>query len=375
MKQKVSRDALYQLYIEENLSAEQIGEQFGISRTQVYRYLRSYKIERTKEGGIPSREVLYQMFVVDDLSTKEIAKQLGISRTQIYRGLVLYDIERNKVQNPNAPSRETLYQLYVEENLSAEQISEKLGFTTAGNITHYLRRYGIERDRVKRNSRVPSRETLYQLYVEENLTCEQIAEKLDYSRSRIFHFLEMHGIDPNKRAFTIDVDPPEPKEPPTRPHPGPVITGYTKTGKPRCTINEEWLRARYLDDNINTPQIAEELGVSLGAVASAMRRYSIPRKPMYVAFQDKRKRFGDFSAGLRRAIKERDHGCCQMCGTTEGSLECHHIIPSRFGGRNSLDNGILLCNLCHDTVGFHELNWAERLLALRGTKTGQGIST
>src|SRR5579885_1587266 len=101
MKQTVSRDALYQLYIEENLSAEQIGEQFGISRTQVYRYLRSYKIERTKEGGIPPREILYQMFVVDDLSTKEIAKQLGISRTQIYRGLVLYDIERNKVQNPN----------------------------------------------------------------------------------------------------------------------------------------------------------------------------------------------------------------------------------------------------------------------------------
>lgn len=311
---------------------------------------------------LPERDTLYQLYVTENKSALQVAEQLGITRKQVYHALSQYGIERKGKKNPKAPSRDMLYRMYVEENLSAVQIGEKLGLI-GGSVFYYLKRYGIERDRTQRNSRAPSAEQLYELYVVQNLPVERVAEIIGYSRSRTFHLLAQMGIERNKRGFKTNMEPPTPKAIQPRPHPYPFV--------PRKTpIDKEWLRARYLDDNVNTPQIAEELGISSTSVIRTLYRYGIPIKPMHVAFRDKQKRFGDFSASMRKRIWARDHSRCQMCGSTNGSLECHHIIPTRYGGRNSVDNGILLCNTCHDKVGFHELNWAETLLALRGTKTG-----
>lgn len=313
---------------------------------------------------VPSRDTLYQLYVTERLPAPVIIKRLGMSKTHFYRALRLYGIERHGKTNPNAPTVEDLHRLYVAENLSAETIGAAYGMS-ADLILYYLKRYDIPRDRVQRNSRVPDKALLERLYVHENLTVEQVAEQIGYSRARTFYLLRKFGIEPNKRITTLNVDPPKRFTPPERPYPSPP---------PMFPFDRDWLVARYRDDNLNTPQIAIELGTYLSRVQAAMKHHDIPRKPMHLAFRDKPKRFGDFSLGLRRRIRERDHGCCQQCGSPQEPLECHHIIPSRFGGRNSVDNGILLCTVCHDAVGFHELNHAEELLALRGTKTGQNVS-
>lgn len=53
-----------------------------------------------------------------------------------------------------------------------------------------------------------------------------------------------------------------------------------------------------------------------------------------------------------RLVKKRDHYVCQTCGTSEGQMIAHHIIPVVFCDMLSLDicNGITLCDTCHKNV-------------------------
>jgi hypothetical protein len=40
-------------------------------------------------------------------------------------------------------------------------------------------------------------------------------------------------------------------------------------------------------------------------------------------------------------------GACADCGTTEGEIHGHHIVPQARGGKHTLRNGVLLCKSCH----------------------------
>jgi hypothetical protein len=55
---------------------------------------------------------------------------------------------------------------------------------------------------------------------------------------------------------------------------------------------------------------------------------------------------------VRRFILDRDNYTCVKCGRGKGhvNLLVHHIVPWRDGGRNTNDNLITLCSLCHGTA-------------------------
>lgn len=57
-------------------------------------------------------------------------------------------------------------------------------------------------------------------------------------------------------------------------------------------------------------------------------------------------------AKWRKAVFERDHFTCQMCGRYGCKLNAHHIKPfSKYPEyRLCLDNGITLCKECHKKV-------------------------
>ncbi len=52
-----------------------------------------------------------------------------------------------------------------------------------------------------------------------------------------------------------------------------------------------------------------------------------------------------------QAIRDRDSDTCQKCGKKRKfqgrQFDSHHIIPLKEGGRNTLENGMLLCPQCH----------------------------
>jgi len=57
---------------------------------------------------------------------------------------------------------------------------------------------------------------------------------------------------------------------------------------------------------------------------------------------------------FRAKVLWRDKYTCQHCPAKE-DLRAHHIIPRKDGGSNSPQNGITLCNICHDAL--HHKEW------------------
>lgn len=71
-------------------------------------------------------------------------------------------------------------------------------------------------------------------------------------------------------------------------------------------------------------------------------------------------------------VKERDGYTCQKCGKkgSSRSLHAHHIKPNALGGKNTLENGITLCNPCHRKL--HSGNMSPKAIAER---TGNKVRT
>lgn len=63
---------------------------------------------------------------------------------------------------------------------------------------------------------------------------------------------------------------------------------------------------------------------------------------------------------LRRAVEARDNSECKICGYAHGvperadNLKAHHMVAVQYGGSDSLDNLIMLCNNCHEEVHKYE---------------------
>jgi hypothetical protein len=76
----------------------------------------------------------------------------------------------------------------------------------------------------------------------------------------------------------------------------------------------------------------------------------------------------DFSAEVKKQIRERDKYICRKCGENLKKLskfisadlngECHHIIACVDGGLGTVENGVLLCGNCHYYITkFSFLTW------------------
>lgn len=73
-------------------------------------------------------------------------------------------------------------------------------------------------------------------------------------------------------------------------------------------------------------------------------------------------------ASYRQAI-ERTHGkACMCCGWDKGPCDTHHINEKSNGGKNRLDNGILICPNCHRLVHVGIISSEELLVIKSNTK-------
>jgi 5-methylcytosine-specific restriction endonuclease McrA len=203
-----------------------------------------------------------------------------------------------------------------------------------------------------------TREYLNRLYTEENLPIEDICALTGYSRARIFHYLQQFSIPRNKRAVLVTEQPAETKSRSEAPVEG--LDHYHRIP------GKEWLETRYITDNLSVTEIARELGVNANSVTKALHKHGIPIKPHYMAYRGRVKRISArFRHSIREKIFQRDGYRCCLCGAAE-NLEVHHIVPRRLGGHNTLDNGVTLCEACHNKIGARETNWIGALLEARG---------
>lgn len=195
--------------------------------------------------------------------------------------------------------------------------------------------------------RVDDPDELRRLYWGEGMYQQEIADELDCSRALIV-----------KRMQEFDIE--------SRPR------GQQTEGDLSLLNDPDWLREKYIDEDLDGNEIAEIIGCTGGGVRKRLHKYDIPVRtrgfragelhPEYKA--EKADIYGPNWYRQRRKALDRDDHACQRCGMdnaeakeryTKG-INVHHIRPrSEFIAdgvldherANDLQNLISLCHGCH----------------------------
>lgn len=61
------------------------------------------------------------------------------------------------------------------------------------------------------------------------------------------------------------------------------------------------------------------------------------------------KKRGNDHINAQRQGRRRDHGICQICGSTKHP-EGHHAFDFQYGGSSNVNNIVTLCHNCHTKV-------------------------
>lgn len=146
-----------------------------------------------------SKEELYDLYVTQGKSLNELSKLLVSYPRAIKKRLDELGIKRD--DTPPYQNREVLYDLYVKKNMTLKEIGDKFGVTES-TISHFTRKFGLEKD-VRGYYPTPnlSKELLYELYIEKDLSSNEIGKMLNLSGSSILRRLNELGIKKEEKLY------------------------------------------------------------------------------------------------------------------------------------------------------------------------------
>ncbi|HVM13224.1 MAG TPA: hypothetical protein VM287_02730 [Egibacteraceae bacterium] len=241
------------------------------ARRDVSRALRRHGLPRRDTAGAALNTVPMHHDLLDDLyrgcrlSATEIGLLLARSNATVVRKLRSERIpmrlpaprrpprEKRPPLPPGRPlTREVLLDLYVGENLTLKEVADRTGWRSEGPVRTALRREGIPMRRmtVPRRRVELTRDLLQDLYVNQGLSMPTIVRVLgEFSVTTIREALQREGI-------------------PIR---GPRYTSAT----PMPALTEALLRTMYVDQRLRVHEIAERLGYARAAVSRALREHGL----------------------------------------------------------------------------------------------------
>lgn len=278
---------------------------------------------------------LQKLFAWDRLTIPELATRFGCSERTIENWLARHDISRPWEHET------TLRFLREERELSQREIAERLG-CTQGTISHRCEEFDIDSTRFIKDQPWHDEGTLRELYVERELSVEDVATELGCDYQTVEKWVHHHGIETRPR---------NPATPDVLRDRGELRKLYHEEGMSTYGIANEsdcapstvhdWLDAH----DIQTRDVGSQPG-------ELHHRWKGGRDPYY----------GDNWHEMRRAALERDGYVCQKCGKIQSEheqehsfgLDVHHMEPlADFGTpeeANELDNLITVCRSCHNEI-------------------------
>lgn len=144
-------DKLRELHFERGLTAPEMAEELGCSKTTLFEWIHKHEIDYDRNRGKPwnNEELLRDLYINQGLSLSEVADQLGCSSSTIQHFLDKFDIDTRTppdVEYKDAPWRDPdlLRELYHERGLSTVQIGEKFSCASK-TIREWMVKHGIER--------------------------------------------------------------------------------------------------------------------------------------------------------------------------------------------------------------------------------------
>lgn len=80
----------------------------------------------------------------------------------------------------------------------------------------------------------------------------------------------------------------------------------------------------------------------------------------------------EFTRAQRKEIHARAAGCCESCKAKlkTGEGEFDHRVAQGYGGENTVDNGQLLCRVCHGTKTGIDKGITEKVKRIRDKHLG-----
>jgi transposase-like protein len=219
-------DTLRRMYVEEGMSMADIGDELGCSDQTISDWLQRLGINARDTGGqypddCPWRDenVLRDMYVEKEMSTHDIADQLGCSPPTVFNWLQKHEIETRSRGNNYVghyfdkrgyevwrcqSGRCSVHQLLViahgaDPHVVFDQdheIHHKSGQplqNTPQNLE--VKTVAEHRREHKQLDCKPSREELYRMYAEEEMSTYNISDQLGCSRQTISNWLDKHNIE------------------------------------------------------------------------------------------------------------------------------------------------------------------------------------
>lgn len=175
---------------------------------------------------LENKEWLYDQYIVKKRSANNISKELKVSQSKVKKWLDRHNIKTRTISESRMPDNknyhlinnpEYLKKLYTEQEMTCSEIAKKL---SCGTQTIYRRliEYDIEirnfEDRMLDNNpklkKLRSKNWIYQRYITEDRTMQEIADELKTSPTMVSEWLDRHGIltkdwhDSHENKYTDD---------------------------------------------------------------------------------------------------------------------------------------------------------------------------
>ena len=138
---------------------------------------------------------------------------------------------------------------------------------------------------------------------------------------------------------------------------GELIMNFDKKGRER----------KFLNGHQNKNRVKSEEQAKKARLLLEKHRPSVPwnkGKSYTFACKDVYATKGAWMTALKRTYQDK----CMICGWDAAPCDCHHIIPKKDGGENSLENGSILCPNCHRLVGRGTIKTDELIVAKEKTE-------
>ena len=210
---------LRHLYLDRGLTPEEIAGQYGCSAGTVRYHLKRYGIPLRSPADVAQARAIHipkatleELYVRQGLSGRDVARRLGCDKSVVYRELARHGIPqhsretmsrilRAKVALRDGIAEETLRRLYEEEQLSVNQVAERLG-VSPNTVIRRMDELGIKRRSRSEAGRIAKadirvdipEDELRSLYQDQGLSIEVIAERFNVSPSLIKRRMEEYDI-------------------------------------------------------------------------------------------------------------------------------------------------------------------------------------
>ena len=330
---EITKDNLFDLYINQNKTIKKIAEETNLSATRVFRLIKLFNIPKRKTHI--DKETLIQKYIVEHKTIKEIAKELNVGRTAIVSEMKQFEIPIKPINpNINKITKEVLYNKAVKEKKTISQISEELSVSQTV-IIKLLRKYNLyTAGSHKLKLQKLDFKTLNQKYVKEGKTTYKIAEELGVCQQTISKNLKIYNIP---------------------------IKGNSDRHHIGKQINLDYLYQKYWVELKTTYEIADECNVSATTIFNLLKINNIGTRsaadlkgPLSsrwkggISFLPYCRKFND---NLKEKVRIEFGRVCYLCGKTEvdeGKNLCvHHIDYNKKQGCGHKWALIPLCNSCH----------------------------